>query len=293
MYRLEPVTNIYDTLHQFWERQSTQKRLASALVLVFVFSFAGIQLKLWGVLNFLPQSVLAVIPTNHFHSVSLAFTMLLFLEVMSLIFVLSCSMSKAIGKQMEILALILLRNAFKELTYLHEPISFALDHAVVPRILVSSLGALFIFACIGMYRRMPRYHNTMPAEDVMRYVMSKKILALALLVAVAVVGVNSLYDTVVRGNVATTFFENVYTILIFADILMVLIAQRYLPNFQAMFRNSGYVIATLLMRISFAAPPFVDTLIGVLATLYAMILTWTVHTFYSPKKNAARNETIE
>lgn len=292
MHRLELLTNSYDTLHYLWERPSTQKGLATTLVLAFILSFVTIQLKLWGALNFLPGSVLAVIPTNHFHSVSLAFTMLLFLEVMGLIFVLSCSMSRAIGKQMEILALILLRNAFKELTSLHEPISFALDHAVVPRILASSLGALFIFACIGLYRRMPRYHNTMPAKDVMGYVMSKKILALLLLAAIAVVGANSLYDTLVRGNLNTTFFENVYTTLIFTDILMVLVSQRYLPNFQAMFRNSGYVIATLLMRISFAAPPFIDTLIGVLATLYAMTLTWTVHKFYSPKKTGPHTESI-
>ena len=283
MYRLEPVTNLYDNLHAFWEHPKTQKRLATSLVLIFVFSFLGIQLNLFGLLYFLPESVLSSIPSNHFHSVSLAFTMLLFWEVLSLVFAIACSVSKAIGKQMEILALILLRNSFKELTYLHDPINFSLDHAVVPHIVVSSVGALIIFACLGIYHRMPRYHNPIPARDVMGYVMSKKIISLLLLASITVMGLQAAYETVILGNHNTHFFASVYTTLIFADILVVLISQRYLPNFQAMFRNSGYVIATLLMRISFASPVYIDTAIGVLAVLYALGITWTVQKFHGER----------
>ena len=283
MHRLEPLTNLYDTLHFFWEHPKTQRILASFLVLIFVFSFLGIQLNNWGMLNFLPENFLKNIPTNHFHSVSLAFTMLLFIEVLSLVFAISCSVSKAIGKQMEILALILLRNSFKELTYLYEPVDFFLDYAVIPHIVVSSFGALIIFGCLGVYKRMARYHNPIPAKDIMGYVMSKKIVALLLLSGVIVMAANSAYQNVFLGNFQTNFFAHVYTTLIFADILVVLLSQRYLPNFHAMFRNSGYVIATLLMRISFASPVYIDTAVGVLAVLYALAITWTVQKFHIEK----------
>ncbi len=283
MHRLEPLTNLYDTLHFFWEHPKTQRILASFLVLIFVFSFLGIQLNNWGMLNFLPENFLKNIPTNHFHSVSLAFTMLLFIEVLSLVFAISCSVSKAIGKQMEILALILLRNSFKELTYLYEPVDFSLDYAVIPHIVVSSFGALIIFGCLGVYKRMARYHNPIPAKDIMGYVMSKKIVALLLLSGVIVMAANSAYQNVFLGNFQTNFFAHVYTTLIFADILVVLLSQRYLPNFHAMFRNSGYVIATLLMRISFASPVYIDTAVGVLAVLYALAITWTVQKFHIEK----------
>ena len=283
MHRLEPLTNLYDTLHFFWEHPKTQRILASFLVLIFVFSFLGIQLNNWGMLNFLPENFLKNIPTNHFHSVSLAFTMLLFIEVLSLVFAISCSVSKAIGKQMEILALILLRNSFKELTYLYEPVDFSLDYAVIPHIVVSSFGALIIFGCLGVYKRMARYHNPIPAKNIMGYVMSKKIVALLLLSGVIVMAANSAYQNVFLGNFQTNFFAHVYTTLIFADILVVLLSQRYLPNFHAMFRNSGYVIATLLMRISFASPVYIDTAVGVLAVLYALAITWTVQKFHIEK----------
>ena len=52
----------------------------------------------------------------------LAFSLILVMELMSLIFVIPASLSISIGKQFEILTLILLRNAFKELTTLEEPV---------------------------------------------------------------------------------------------------------------------------------------------------------------------------
>ena len=49
------------------------------------------------------------------------------------------------------------------------------------------------------------------------------------------------------------FFETIYTVLIFADIALVLISQRYMPSFHAVFRNSGFVIGTLMMRLALSA----------------------------------------
>lgn len=52
------------------------------------------------------------------------------------------------------------------------------------------------------------------------------------------------------------FFQNFYTVLIFSDILLVLIAQCFQPGFRAVFRNSGYALATLLIRLALTAPSF-------------------------------------
>jgi len=43
----------------------------------------------------------------------------------------------------------------------------------------------------------------------------------------------------------------------------------------AVFRNSGYALATLGIRLALAAPPYFNTLLGVGAALYAVALTWT------------------
>ncbi len=286
---LSRLSSFFDLLHHLWDHPRSERLQASVLICLFILGFLGIQMNRWGLLAFLPPDILAQVPLSHFQAVHLAFSMLLFLELMGLIFAVPYSISRAIAKQLEILALILLRNAFKELTYFHDPMDFALDQAVVPRIVVSSIGALLVFCCLGIYNRMPRYHNYMPPQEVVRYVMWKKMLSLGLMAAVAYLVVLKFLSflaamfpevgmlaSMKMKDTAPAFFENVYTILIFADILMVLVAQRFLPNFQALFRNSGYVIATLLMRISFAAPAYFDTIVGVIAAGYALLLTWAV-----------------
>ena len=85
----------------------------------------------------------------------------------------------------------------------------------------------------------------------------------------------------VTGQTPFNFFQSFYTVLIFSDILLVLIAQRFLPEFKAVFRNSGFALATLLIRLALTAPPFYNVSIGIGAAVFACFLTLIYNTFYS------------
>lgn len=58
---------------------------------------------------------------------------------------------------------------------------------------------------------------------------------------------------------------------------MVLISQCFRPSFHAVFRNSGYALSTLFIRLALAAPPMLDVALGIVAALFAIALTlsWT------------------
>jgi hypothetical protein len=88
-----------------------------------------------------------------------------------------------------------------------------------------------------------------------------------------------LWDFLVNG-VRHEFFHTFYTVLIFADILLVLIAQRYMPSFHAVFRNSGYLIATLFIRIALSAPPYYDAAVGIGAAAFALGVTYATNVFH-------------
>jgi hypothetical protein len=274
---LEPLTNLFDRLHHFWEHPKTQKCVGVLLIVVFLGGLAGIELKRQG---FLPSLLSSYLPENHFYAVNLAFSMLLVLEVMSLIFVLSSSVTRSIGKQFEILSLILLRHSFQELSHMHEPIDIIVDWVPALHILTSSSAALMIFVFLGIYYRIRRYHGYIsnPVEK-MHYIMIKKILALVLLAAFIAVGAYNTGEFLFKG-IKRDFFETFYTILIFADILLVLIAQRFMPSFHAVFRNSGYVIATLFIRIALSAPPYYDAVIGLVAAAFALGVTYATNIFH-------------
>ena len=276
IHKFQPLTDILDWLHHFWERPSTQRRIALFLLWFYLAALAGVELNRLGLYPlWLPQP-----PESHFYAIHLAFTLILAMEVMSLIFVIPSSLSQSMGKQFEILTLILLRNAFKELAALPEPVYVNIDNIWrVVEIGVSGAGALCVFLCLGMYRRIARRQRFIQSSDMrMRYVMSKKLLALTLFVIFFAVGMHDLVLHLRTGK-EQHFFETIYTVLIFADIAMVLIAQRYMPFYHAVFRNSGFVIGTLLMRLSLSAPPLWSPAIGLFAALFVLALTWGTNHF--------------
>ena len=69
------------------------------------------------------------------------------------------------------------------------------------------------------------------------------------------------------------FLYDFYTLLILTDILIVLLSQCYQPSFYAVFRNSGFALATLIVRIALAAPPYYNVLLGVAAACFSILLT--------------------
>lgn len=70
-----------------------------------------------------------------------------------------------------------------------------------------------------------------------------------------------------------------YTALIFTDILLVLVSQYYMPCFHATFRNSGYAVGTLIMRIALASPHWLGALLCICAGLYLLALTYAAARF--------------
>ena len=274
-FLFERLTYIFDPLHHFWEHERMHRRFALGLIVVFLSALVTIELNRHGLL---PAEIAAHTPRNHFYAVNLAFTLVLILEVISLIFTLPCSFSKSVGKQFEILSLILLRDAFKELSYFTEPITLGTELTPVYHILGYGFGALAIFALLGVYYRIQpakKQDMGMP-HDLFRFVAAKKGIALIILGTFVVLGLGNLYN-MFAGLAHIDFFPVFYTLLIFTDILVVLISQCFRPSFHAVFRNSGYALSTLFIRLALAAPPMYDVALGIVAALFSIALTlaWT------------------
>jgi len=267
----EQCTFMFDPLHYHWEHEQMHKKISVLLVLLFLGSLLVIELKRQGLL---PDFMAGSIPRNHFFAIQTAFTVVLILEVVSLIFTLPCSFSRSVGKQFEILSLILMRNAFKELSYLPEPITFSGNEQSIYRILSDGFGALLLFALLGVYYRIQtiQHDETSKPGDLFSFVAAKKGIALILLGIFVYMGVKTVLQAV-AGVDHPDFFHGFYTLLIITDILLVLIAQSFQPSFFAVFRNSGYALSTLIIRLALAAPPYFNVLLGVAAAVFAIAMT--------------------
>lgn len=267
----DKITYLFDPLHHLWEHERMHRKISVALVLFFLLSLVTIELNRR---LLLPPMLAAAVPKNHFFAVQAAFTVVLILEVISLIFTLPCSFSRSVGKQFEILALILLRNAFKELSYFPEPITFEGNQQAILHILSDGFGALLIFALLGYYYRIQSRggEEKMRAEVLYAFIAAKKGIALVLLAVFVFMGLQYGYNAL-TGKGEGEFFHAFYTLLILTDILVVLISQCFQPSFYAIFRNSGFALATLTIRLALAAPPFFNVLLGLAAALFAILLT--------------------
>ena len=72
--RCEPLTNIFDCIHHFWEHPRTQKILAVLILLTYLLALAGIEANREGLL---PEWMARLTPTSHFQAIQLAFTLIL------------------------------------------------------------------------------------------------------------------------------------------------------------------------------------------------------------------------
>jgi hypothetical protein len=267
----EKITFLFDPLHHLWEHEQMHRKISLCLVLFFLVGLLSIELKRMGLIS---GPLAEFIPYSHFSAIQAAFTVVLILEVISLIFTLPCSFSRSVGKQFELLALILMRNAFKELSYFPEPISFTGNEQAILRILSDGFGALIIFALLGLYYLVQgkQQDDTLASTNLFSFVAAKKGIALLLLAAFAYMGIKSGWLTI-TGQAHNDFLHDFYTLLILADVLVVLISQCFQPGFYAVFRNSGFALSTMIIRIALAAPPFYNVLLGIAAAVFAIMLT--------------------
>ncbi|CAG36355.1 unknown protein [Desulfotalea psychrophila LSv54] len=267
----EKITYIFDPLYHLWEHEKIHRKIAATLMLFFIASIIAIECNRQG---WLPEGIATILPLNHFYAVQAAFTVVLILEVISLIFSIPRSFSRSVGTQFEIFSLILMRNAFKELSYFPEPISYAGNEEAILRILSNGFGALLIFSLLGLYYIIQKRScaEQITSTDLYAFVAIKKGVALLLLTFFIIMGLRSMLNTLM-GISHGDFFHDFYTLLILADILLVLSSQCFQPSFYAIFRNSGYALATLIIRIALAAPPFYNVLLGLAAASFAILLT--------------------
>lgn len=269
------VSDLFDRLEERWEGARGQRLIADLLVLSFLGGIVVIEANRQGIL---PGSLAALLPTNHFYAVDFTLKLLLIAELMGLVFGLAHSVANSVGKQFEILSLILLRETFKNFTAFDEPITWAQVEPVLLPMLTDAAGALLIFVAIGFYYRVQRHRPiTGDAQTRASFIAAKKLVALGLLAAFLLIGFHAL-DQYFRLGRETSFFDACYTVLIFADVLLVLVSLRYASTYAVVFRNSGFAIATVLIRLALIAPPPVNALLGIGAAIFALGLTVAYNT---------------
>ncbi len=270
------INALFGRARDFWDGHFSRTVAAAMILLVYLLSLAIIELGRRGAL---PQALATLVPRSHYAAINFAFTFLLYLELIDLVFGLAKSVSRSVGKQFEIFSLILLRQSFKDFSDLPEPLHWPSSSDTVLHILSSAGGALLIFAVLTLYYRM-LYHPpiTIDERENFTFITTKKAISLLLLAIFAFLGIYSLRSLFEDGS-AHSFFATFYTIMVFCDILIVLVSIRFSHAYPVVFRNSGFALSTVVLRLSLAAPAYYNAGLGVGAALYLLGLNAVYNLF--------------
>ena len=273
------IVGLFDSLEHIWEHKRTERIAANFLIMAFLASLALIELARLGLL---PERLAVLLPKNHYYAINVAFSMLLGLEVFGLVFSLANSVSVSVGKQFEILSLILLRHSFKEIVNFSEPLVWGKALTTVLHMLSNAGGGLVIFLLLGLYYKLQQHRainpDAGPAKD---FIAWKKVVSLLLLMLFSVIGVVDAFRYL-TGTATNYFFSLFFTVLIFSDVLLVLISLRYSSTYPIVFRNSGFAVATVVIRIALTAPPYFNVLLGIGAIAFAIGITVAYNRFENP-----------
>jgi len=220
------------------------------------------------------------------------FSFILIYEVYLFVYHLPESFTISIGKQYEIVALIIIRRIFKDIANLKLGGPWFVIDSYNFELMVDMIGILVIFALIYAFYRLSRDRPRF-AESPQRtqFIRIKRFFAVALVPILLGLSMYSFghwawevyhYQ---QGNlpelsdVNKVFYRDFFVVLIFVDVFILILSLLYSRRFSQIMRNSGFIISTVLIRVSFSADRFTNLLLLVGAIAFGVLVAW-VYNWY-------------
>ena len=231
----------------------------------------------------LPQTVFAGIDESPLHAVYTPFSVILFYEVVLLVFALAASHTGEVAKQYQIISLIVVRGVFKDIGGFNDLENWLAEPAAVRAVLVDMAGAVLMFLIVTGFTLLRHVTPKMaPHRDLEAFIQLKKgvaVLLLVVLVSLAVVNLASWTGLVGRlpvvlapppTDVDLFFFPRFFEFMIFTDVFLLIVSLAYHDRYEYVFRNAGFVISTVLLRVSLSTPKPYDVGLALIAMLYGL-----------------------
>ena len=285
-------SKIFDFFISDKSKKNIEKYVLVASVISFIFHLILIYLNKFEVVKIYdPYNLL----NNPISAIYTPFSFILIYEIYLLIFYLPRSISTYISKQFEIITLIVIRRIFKNIS----DMDIAKDlifNAINKNIFIDLIAALLLFFLIYLFRRNSiKSERNSDQESFNTFVRIKQwtsCLLIPILSALAVINFviwlsASYFNPVELSSINSIFFYEFFQILILVDVLLLIFSFFNSDSFHTIIRNSGFIISTILIRISFMA----EGLINIILILSSLLFGLFILLIYNEceKRNLFRN----
>lgn len=218
--------------------------------------------------------------TNPISALYTPFSFILIYEAYLLIFYIPRSFTTAIGKQFEIISLIVIRKIFGDIPLVNLQSNW-FDNQYNLQLIYDLVGIIVIFFLIYLFRRAKDNLPKKPvSEKLDRFIASKKLLSITLLPILIAICVLSFYNWISTSLITNTFdqdlnylfFNEFFTLLILVDVFILLISFQYTERYSQLIRNTGFIISTILLRLSFSAVGLSSILLIISGILFGLLI---------------------
>jgi hypothetical protein len=231
----------------------------------------------------LPQTLFAGLDESPLHAVYTPFSVILFYEVVLLVFALAASHTGEIAMQYQIVSLIVVRRVFKDIGNFSELENWLAEPEAVKAVLLDMAGALLMFMIVTGFTYLREITPKAKTDrDLQGFIQLKKAMSLLLLVVLVTLAAINLgsWLGVIGGlpealaakpaDVDLFFFPRFFEFMIFTDVFLLIVSLAYYDRYEYVFRNAGFVISTVLLRVSLETPKPYDLLLALTAMLYGL-----------------------
>ncbi len=283
------MTGKFDMLYQKLLSDKTKERSERIILAIAIASFV-VHLAIIGLadLKMIFLNTSSELLKNPIAAIYTPFSFILVYEVYLLIHYLPKSITTYISKQYEIITLIIIRRLFKDLSTLSlssDWFSIKYDLQFTYDLVASVLLFFLIYQFYIQSKK--RYRTPVTSEihngTIARFIKIKKVIATFLVPVLIVVAVYSFVtwflgaiapgsDSVSFKNINNIFFEQFFTVLIIADVILLLFSFFHTDEFHKVIRNSGFIISTILIRLSFSVSGLLNTVLIVLAIFFGLLI---------------------
>ena len=273
-------SKIFDGIFSEEKRKIIESFTIWTATIGFIFHLSLVLLNNYSIINIGNESLLL---TNPISAIYTPFSIILYYEIFLLIYFLPRSFTTSILKQFEIISLIIIRRIFYDIPKLDLDSGNWFNNPDNLQITYDLICILILFFLIYLFNLVKsRIENKKGNKSITKFIDSKKIISIGLIpvmLCLFIIGIYNWYSIGMDSNFASSFYyvnevfyNTFFSILIIADVFILLLSFLYTERYSQIMRNTGFIICTILIRLSFSSTGLTNLLLIVSSVLFGLLI---------------------
>tara|TARA_B100000989_G_scaffold63530_1_gene43928 strand:+ start:14881 stop:15750 length:870 start_codon:yes stop_codon:yes gene_type:complete len=273
-------SRIFDRFFSEKNRKKIESITIWSATIGFIFHLSVVLLNKYSIIDIGNESLFL---TNPISAIYTPFSIILYYEIFLLIFFLPRSFTTSILKQFEIISLIIIRRIFYDIPKLDLELDNWFQSSENLQITYDLVCILILFFLIYLFNYVKSNIQYKKEEkNIDKFIDSKKIISLILIPVMIVIFINGIFNWYTIGvetNFASSFYyvneifyNTFFSILIIADVFILLLSFLYTERYSQIMRNTGFIICTILIRLSFSSTGLTNLLLIISSVLFGLLI---------------------